>query len=130
MEMQGVEGAWLSAEDKAALQSEFLAEWAEGPQCVESPLFGDWKSIVQQFAEMGADQGCEIEVTDDGETSFGQILRCTGDGDRGSVSDGTGLMATTTASLDGDILKFETRYSMRDEEIGGDFTRRPGPGRA
>ena len=122
MEMRGVEGSWLSAEEKAALESELLAEWGEAAQCVEPPLFGDWKSIVQDVAEMGADRGCEIEVTDDGDNSYAQVLLCTGDGDGGFVSDGTELTATTTASREGDTLQFETRYSLSHKEIGGDMT--------
>ena len=121
MEIRDLDGPWMTDEEAGAMEAEFLAEWAEGPQCVEPSLFGGWKSIVTKIAVMGASAGCSTEVTRDDETGFGQILRCEGKGQSDFVSDGTNLTATTGASLDGDTIIFETRYAFGHETEPGGF---------
>ncbi|QZD89126.1 hypothetical protein K3148_09785 [Qipengyuania aurantiaca] len=121
MEMRDLAGPWLSDEEKRAMEAEFLAEWAGGPQCVGAQTFGDWKSIVEEVSAMGADKGCESEITQQDETGFTRVMRCTGKGEGDFVSDGSQLVATTTAYVDGDNFRFETRFDFGHEEIPGSF---------
>ena len=119
MEMRDLDGVWLSGEEKAAMEAEFLAEWADGPQCVGAGALGNWESVVDKVSQMGADKGCETEITQQDENSFTKVMRCIGESDGDLVSDGSQMVATTTASTEGETLRFETRFEIGHQQEEG-----------
>ena len=119
MEMRDLDGAWLSGEEKAAMEAEFLAEWADGPQCVGAGALGNWESVVDKVSQMGGDEGCRTDIVRQDETSFTKVMRCTGASDGDLVSDGSQMVATTTASTEGETLRFETRFEIGHQQEEG-----------